>query len=481
MTTSMAQPTGEDHSDAFKEAVIELGESIALGAVPFLGQAIDAYDTVESAIRWYENKDSRGEALDEAKFDFLLSLFGWLPGPGDGVKKSLRLVNKDPGRFAPVLFDLLRFVLKECRVKTSPEVLLTQIFDASQLQSAIADIREGIKDSAAFEALPDDVGAAILGILDMAGRNIGPLLDIVATRLSKWKAHSANSSASGRIRNPNGKNKPGSEKQDKPQAANRPSSKKNDEDTKRDKAAILSPNAITGVAGEHIADYICAQKFGWGTNWKGHDRGGQGEWVGPKPGANTSGKLSNNGFLFKRTDPPNGTGIDAVWRADRNNGGKPYAIVEAKASAVPKRSKKGKKGKKNDTGAAPFTNVARPSAYSLLGDNSRTIRHGGTVPLLVQMSIEWVRKNLPAAVKPSLVEDIGERGYCRHLFYAPHWHPSGSSKIHMELPGKSPENKHRLHAAFYYSEAEIKEYVNKRKQALENNYPGHEDTLRKEI
>lgn len=38
-------------------------------------------------------------------------------------------------------------------------------------------------------------------------------------------------------------------------------------------------------------------------------------------------------ILYKLSDPANGTGIDAVWRADpATNAGRKFAIVEAKAS-----------------------------------------------------------------------------------------------------------------------------------------------------
>jgi hypothetical protein len=40
------------------------------------------------------------------------------------------------------------------------------------------------------------------------------------------------------------------------------------------------------------------------------------------------------GVLYKLTDGANGTGIDSVWRAEGHNDGKPYAIVEAKASVL---------------------------------------------------------------------------------------------------------------------------------------------------
>ncbi|NAT39001.1 hypothetical protein CU661_18485, partial [Pseudomonas syringae pv. actinidifoliorum] len=91
----------EDRSDAYQEAAVELAKGIALGAVPFLGQAIDAYDTIESSIVLYNAESTGGK--EDAQFDLLMAIIGWIPGPGDGLKKSLRIVNKDPERYAPVL------------------------------------------------------------------------------------------------------------------------------------------------------------------------------------------------------------------------------------------------------------------------------------------------------------------------------------------------------------------------------------------
>lgn len=58
-----------------------------------------------------------------------------------------------------------------------------------------------------------------------------------------------------------------------------------------------------------------------------------------KPSATKLGKLSKGGqpktphVLYKLTDGANGTGIDAIWRADPSqNDNKLFAIVEAKAS-----------------------------------------------------------------------------------------------------------------------------------------------------
>ncbi|OZZ70897.1 hypothetical protein CDA36_06580, partial [Klebsiella pneumoniae] len=74
--------------------------------------------------------------------------------------------------------------------------------------------------------------------------------------------------------------------------------------------------------GEHIADYICAFEFGWGKDWDGHDKGSDGNWLEGVPSASKMGKLSAGGspkakhVLYKLTDGANGTGIDAVWRAN---------------------------------------------------------------------------------------------------------------------------------------------------------------------
>lgn len=118
---------------AYEEAAVDLGKSIALGAVPMLGQAIDLYDTLESALALY--RAQQDEDKENAKFDLLLAIIGWVPGPGDGAKKSLRIVNKDPQRFAPVLFDLLRRVLHLAGIETSPEALLQGIFDSGYLRA----------------------------------------------------------------------------------------------------------------------------------------------------------------------------------------------------------------------------------------------------------------------------------------------------------------------------------------------------------
>lgn len=182
-----------ERTAARQEAAVELGKAIALGLVPFLGQVIDAYDTIESAIALYHAAD--GEAKETAQLDFLLALVGWIPGPGDGVKKSLRIVNRDPQRFAPVLFDLLRFVLQECGIETSPQALLDAVFDADYLRAQLAEIERGVIDSSGFETLPQPMQDVVRASLRTARQNMPMLIGVVQKRLTAWKRVQRNSSA----------------------------------------------------------------------------------------------------------------------------------------------------------------------------------------------------------------------------------------------------------------------------------------------
>ena len=176
---------GEDRSDAYQEAAVELAKGIALGAVPFLGQAIDAYDTIESSIVLYNSESTSGK--EDAQFDLLMAIIGWIPGPGDGLKKSMRIVNKDPERYAPVLFDLLRFVLQECGIKTSPEELLKQVFDAGKLRGELEDIITGVKGSSTFQGLPNWAKISVVTVLAASRDNMPAIVGVVEKRLVKWK------------------------------------------------------------------------------------------------------------------------------------------------------------------------------------------------------------------------------------------------------------------------------------------------------
>lgn len=511
---------------AYKEAAVELGKGIALGLVPFLGQAIDVYDTIESSISLYNAK--KDDDKENAQFDLILAIVGWVPGPGDGVKKSLRLVNKNPDRFAPVLFDLLRFVLQECGIHTSPEALLEEIFNAGKLKAQLADIKEGIEDSSVFQNMPDEAQHAVKTTMTMAMASLPLMVLVVEKRIKKWTKKQPNSSAHGGTGPRAASPQPGSKKSAGSEGKARPDGAGAGDAVRSQAAAVALTeitNEIVGISGEHIADYMCAfgSAFGWGKDWSAHDAGGKGHWSEGTPGKTKQGKLSAGGkpkephVLYRLADGANGTGIDAVWRANRNNGGKPYAIVEAKASRnedAPKFNRKPKtpagmlgvvvkgeipitdlvqviepledEGQKGGGQAGGTTTVGRGGSRKNRGNRSGNsapppkkvdpaAAPNSSTKVLVQMSHEWIEVNLAKAISQDDVlsdfKRLLKRAYSRHIFYAPIYHPSGSPASHFKAKHEElPDTDHATHDAFHYGDTEVKEAVNKRKIALRKKH-----------
>lgn len=455
---------------AYEEAAIELAKGIALGAIPFLGQAIDAYDTIESAIQVYQAPSAASK--EEAQFDLVLAIIGWVPGPGDGVKKSLRLVNSNPERFAPVLFDLLRFVLNECGIRTSPEELLSKIFDASALQGQLDEVISGVKDSSAFDALPNSLQSVVLNVLVVARDNFPAMLGIVERRLLKWRGKQRNNSAmtsgSGKVAT---NHKPAGQAADNTERTDSPgSARSNTTDNQQPKELSVKgiANNITGIIGEHIADYYCYEELGWGKGWEAHDDGGAGVWNAGNPSAIIPGKLSKGGSpkdfhkLTKLTDPSFGTGIDAVWCTNgHNNDGKQFAIIDAKAS------NSGKKPKYMDKAG----NSRKPGISSKL-EGSGTGKNR-----VVQMSHEWIMKNIKKAVSISLLTSIkrrnpdGTRNYSRHILYTPVYSPSLLAHLESTLE-ENTHQKHEEHDGLHYTEEQIQHFVEKAKTRERRKYPG---------
>ncbi|TFB36941.1 hypothetical protein [Pseudomonas sp. F01002] len=506
----------EDRSAAYQEAAVELAKGIALGAVPFLGQAIDAYDTIESSIVLYNAESTDGK--EDAQFDLLMAVIGWVPGPGDGLKKSLRIVNKDPQRYAPVLFDLLRFVLQECGIKTSPEELLKQIFDAGKLRGELDEIITGVKGSSTFQSLPNWAKTSVVTVLAASRDNMPAMVGIVEKRLVKWKGMQRNSSAaSSGSSHPKRVEKPASKDSAVAAKGTDGASGTHSNQVEASKVGLQAPSSILneglGVSGEHIADYICAVEFGWGKDWDGHDKGADGRWLEGVPSASKTGKLSAGGspkakhVLYKLSDGANGTGIDAVWRANpANNGGEKFAIVEAKASRdedAPKFMRKPNNTRKPGIGSRlGVSGLGDPSELLepiedeqnvAASKKPRPARTGRAKPkanttseatptknkqVLVQMSTQWILRNLGKAVSGRALLGQIEASYSRHLFYSPLYHPSSSPKEHAEARLKnSNEGEHQAHKAFHYNESEVKGFVNKRKKSLAKKY-GALDTLK---
>ncbi|EJM21021.1 hypothetical protein PMI21_00661 [Pseudomonas sp. GM18] len=508
MTDEVAESgneSGEDRSAAYQEAAVELAKGIALGAVPFLGQAIDAYDTIESSIVLYNAESTAGK--EDAQFDLLMAVIGWIPGPGDGLKKSLRIVNKDPQRYAPVLFDLLRFVLQECGIKTSPEELLKQIFDAGKLRAELDEIITGVKGSSTFQSLPNWAKTAVVTVLVTSRDNMPAMVGIVEKRLVKWKGMQRNSSAaSSGSSHPKKAEKPANKDSAVATKGKDGASGTHSNQVEASKVGLQAPASILneglGVSGEHIADYICAVEFGWGKDWDGHDKGADGKWLEGVPSASKMGKLSKGGspkarhVLYKLTDGANGTGIDAVWRADpATNDGKKFAVVEAKASRDedgPKFMRKPNNSRKPSvasklgvSGATDPSTLLEPqepeqadttqkkkgkfakSKHPTPPSDKKTNKSAKkNKEILVQMSKEWIQKNIGDAVSERLADQVSA-SYSRHLFYAPLYHQKQSPKEHAEARlNNGDETTHANHSAFHYTDSEVKSFVNKRKKSL---------------
>lgn len=522
MTAATAKGSAE-RTAAYQDAALEIGKGIALGAVPFLGQAIDAYDTIESCITLY-NAETPG-AKEEAQFDLVMALVGWIPGPGDGVKKSLRLINKDPERFAPVLFDVLRFVLSECGIKTSPEALLAEVFDSSALAAEIDEVIAGVKDSSAYDALPRWMQSTITTVLAEARDSMPSLVGIVERRVMKWTKMQRNSSARSPSSNkPANGPMPGSKKTEVTtearNGANTTGVNKVEKHRLSEEVIAKLTNGMLGVSGEHIADYICAYKFGWGNDWSGHDRGAGGEWLDGAPSAKKMGKISKGGdpkeqgVLYKLTDPPNGTGIDSIWKADPNNNNqKSFAIVEAKASIKedgPKFLRRAGNTRQPSivstlgiSGVGDAAELLEPieddsqgaggNGVSTTKSSGRTSAPGkkpdvkpakGRVVspkgMLVQMSREWISKCVEEGFGKTMRRKILS-SYSRHLFFSPLYHPSGSPAFHAEaVAEKLGEEAHLDHDAFHYDEGEVRSAVNKKKAALRKRYEAHKNLATEE-
>ncbi len=434
---------------------------------------------------------------------------GWIPGPGDGLKKSLRIVNKDPERYAPVLFDLMRFVLQECGIKTSPEELLKQVFNAGKLTADVDQIITGVKGSSTFQNLPNWAKTSVVTVLAASRDNMPAIVGIVEKRLVKWKGMQRNSSAASSGSNhPKRAEKPGNKDTTVAAQGKENASNTHSNQVEASRIGLQSPSSILneglGVSGEHIADYICAVEFGWGKDWDGHDKGSDGKWLEGLPSASKMGKLSKGGspkarhVLYKLTDGANGTGIDAVWRADpATNYGKNFAIVEAKASRDedgPKFMRKAnnirKPGVASKLGVSGVTDPsellepldleqeapsAKKSGKLSRSKNSQapTVKKNKSIKkpkqILVQMSVEWIRANIESAVPKTLIYQV-LGSYSRHLFYTPLYHPKESPKDHaIARLNNSDETTHANHSAFHYDDREVKSFVNKRKNLLQRN------------
>ena len=60
-------------------------------------------------------------------------MIGFVQGPGDGVKASLRIVNRKP----EILFELIRFVMERCKIYDDPDKWLSDLISETKIRELI--------------------------------------------------------------------------------------------------------------------------------------------------------------------------------------------------------------------------------------------------------------------------------------------------------------------------------------------------------
>lgn len=421
----------------------------ALGLVPGVGQVIDARDILKALVALAANP-----ASPSGWFDLITALIGLTPGGGDAVKRSLRGVKA-----GALTLDGLFTGLRKLGVG-NPEKVLADCLDMGKLRKYLDDM---LANPTLRKMLEPDTNR----MLDRIRQNMQQQFALFKKEVDGWIAKSRNNAAAAAPRKPGQPatpHKPKAEiggaqgkasshaKPDQPVRGNSPGSKA----SKLDVADMLKTlgNKATGILGEHMADYLCQQR--WGGNAL-HDAGKT------NPGKLNDGHelvqlwpstFSKAGLAALRA---RGRGIDAVWQTGGKTG-KPYAVVEAKASANPTRRLKDLLGDAADKEGAD-------------GGNDSSTRHGrrkrgqtaqqtgsGSLGLPVkpqrqsdgrvtQMSKGWVERRLLKSVGNSLEREIKQDGYTRHVLFFSLPHVSGHAMaLSRWITGQSPStDNHKAH------------------------------------
>jgi hypothetical protein len=497
----------DNDQQAIEDAVEQIGLSMASNAFPLFYVAQNVYDTSESVWTVWNSRDITDEMVKvEAGIDLVFAVVGWVPVVGAGVKRTFRLVNHKSDIDGPLLFDILRLVLQRAGVQTSPEELVDKLFDASGLKTVLTGAREHIEKSWLFREMPTAAQATFRQALIWVETNLPYwLAQFLERKLLHWKKKQPNSSAETTLERRKETEKPGKVGVEAEEGHNRPSKSSSPGVVNAKLAVADITTGITGILGEHIADYYCYEKLGWGSGWEAHDQGLMGRWS-REPGAEVPGKLNDQGKLNKLFDlRPRGHGIDGVWRANpATNEGKPFAIVEAKSSKVdkPMADPEAKRGMAPKLGlASRIKDAVRPSADELIepptvpaasatsaGSGKPTggrrppgkqtpspaDRVGNATPdgrsgrVVVQMSDDWIRQNLTSAVGAVLTREIQSSGYARHILYVPFYLPTAVAHEAALIQGdEHGHHDHNLPPTHHYREEEVAAAV-KRKATTAN-------------
>ncbi|WP_126223562.1 hypothetical protein [Burkholderia ambifaria] len=332
----------ESDQQAIEDAVKEIGWSMATNAVPLFYVAQNVYDTTESVWTVWNARESADEMTKiEAGIDLVFAVVGWVPVVGAGVKRTFRLVNHKSEIYGPLLFDILRLVLQQAHIQTSPDALIDKLFDASGVKQYLTEAREHIQKSWLYREMPSAMQVTFMQALTFVETNLPYwLAQFVQRKLLHWRKKQPNSSAVSTLDEHRTTEKPGAKGEEAKAGHDRPVPTSSRGVVNAKLAVTDITTSITGILGEHIGDYYCYEKLNWGNGWKNHDKGLNGKWS-EQPGLRVMGKLNDKGKLNKLFDfNARGHGIDGVWRAAPvSNQAKDFAIVEIKASTTTRKLK----------------------------------------------------------------------------------------------------------------------------------------------
>ncbi|RQR37091.1 hypothetical protein DIE23_06550 [Burkholderia sp. Bp9143] len=332
----------ESDQQAIEDAVKEIGWSMATNAVPLFYVAQNVYDTTESVWTVWNARESADEMTKiEAGIDLVFAVVGWVPVVGAGVKRTFRLVNHKSEIYGPLLFDILRLVLQQAHIQTSPDALIDKLFDATGVKKYLTEAREHIQKSWLYREMPSAMQVTFMQALTFVETNLPYwLAQFVQRKLLHWRKKQPNSAAVSTLEEHRTTEKPGAKGEEAKAGHDRPVPTPSRGVVNAKLAVTDITTEITGILGEHIGDYYCYEKLKWGSGWQTHDKGLSGKWS-EQPGLRVMGKLNDKGKLNKLFElKARGHGIDGVWRAAPfSNQMKDYAIVEMKASTTKRKLK----------------------------------------------------------------------------------------------------------------------------------------------
>jgi hypothetical protein len=331
-------------SQAQKDLIGEIAVTIAYGAVPGIGQVIDGWYTIDAALNLIDKDGKKNSTNPNFQFDFVVALMGWVPMLGDGAKATLKTVNKKPEVYGPIMFSTMSYAFNAAGdneyvqaaakrmgfdVKQlkyiNPEALLDKYTSSDFVQKQFKAAQANIKSSKAYRALPYSAQVGVDEVFNFAKSNLPSWINVVHERLVDWRPKPPKSThQNGQVLASNtSKNQPTQVGKTQTQGANNPA--QGNSKTKSFTKKLTKP--VTGVVGEHMADYYMSGKHSDGGV---HD---QGERKSAK-------KVSHEKKLKMLVSNPTGVGIDALWKdVDEPNTllneKKGYCIVEAKASILP--------------------------------------------------------------------------------------------------------------------------------------------------